>query len=76
MPSIVVKASEHEQADISYLAQNELCLVAKNDLEIVALLYRLLQTDAGERIAANGKKWVELSSLENIANFLTAYIAV
>lgn len=76
VPSIVVKASEHEQADISYLAQNELCLVAKNDLEIVALLYRILQTDAGERIAANGKKWVELSSLENIANFLTAYIAV
>ncbi len=76
VPCIVAKASEHEQADISYLASHELCLVAKNDLEIVGLLYRILQTDAGERIAANGEKWVELSSLENIANFLTAYIAV
>lgn len=76
VPSVVVKEGEHEQSDISYLAQNELCLVAKTDLEIVGLLYRVLQTDAGERIAANGKKWVEFSSLENIANFLTAYIAV
>lgn len=42
----------------------------------MGLLYRLLQSDVGEKIASNGKKWVEMSSLENIANFLTAYIAV
>lgn len=76
VPSIVAKSGEHEQADISYLASHELCLVAKNDLDIVGLLYRLLQSDVGEKIASNGKKWVEMSSLENIANFLTAYIAV
>ncbi len=76
VPTIVLKENEHEQADVAYLASNELCLVAKNELEIVGLLYRLLQTEAGEKIAANGEKWVEMSSLENIANFLTAYIAV
>lgn len=76
VPSIVAKSGEHEQADISYLASHELCLVAYRDLDIVGLLYRLLQSDVGEKIAFNGKKWVEMSSLENIANFLTAYIAV
>ena len=76
VPSIVAKSGEHEQADILYLASHELCLVAKNDLEIVGLLYRLLQTDTGEKIAASGNKWVEMSSLENIANFLTAYISL
>ena len=34
------------------------------------------EPQGGEKIASNGKKWVEMSSLENIANFLTAYIAV
>lgn len=76
VPCILTKSGEHEQADISYLAANELCLVAKTDLEIVGLVYRVLQTDSGERIGNNGKKWVELSSIDNIANFLTAYIAV
>ena len=76
VPPIVAKSPEHESSDILYLASHELCLVAKNDLEIVGLLYRLLQTDTGEKIAASGKKWVELSSLENIANFLTVYIGM
>lgn len=43
---------------------------------MVALLYKLLQTDTGIKISDEGKKWVEYSSIDNIANFLSAYIAV
>ena len=48
----------------------------KDNLDMVALLYKLLQTDTGIKISDEGKKWVEYSSIDNIANFLSAYIAV
>lgn len=76
MPSIVLSKNEHEQADISYLVGHGLCLKAKDNLDMVALLYKLLQTDTGIKISDEGKKWVEYSSIDNIANFLSAYIAV
>lgn len=76
IPSILLSNSEHEQSDIDYLASHGLCLKAKDNLDIVGLLYRLLQTDTCYKIADAGKKWVEYSSIENIASFLSAYIAV
>lgn len=76
VPPIVLSGNEHGEGDIDYLTAHELCLNAKNDLEVVGLLYKLLQTDIANRIYFNGKKWVEYNSLENIANFLVTYIAV
>lgn len=76
VPSIVLSGSEHEQADIDYLTFHELCLNARTELEVVGLMYKLLQTDVSTKIYFNGKKWVEFNSLENIANFLVTYIAV
>ncbi len=76
IPPIVLSANEHEQADVSYLVNHGLCLTAKEDIEIVALLYKLLQTDMAIYISKNELAWVESSSLENIAGFLSAYIAV
>ncbi len=76
IPSIVLSGNEHEQSDISYLVGHGLCLKAKDNLDMVGLLYKLLQTDTGYKISDAGKKWVEYSSIDNIANFLSAYIAV
>ncbi len=76
IPSIVLSQNEHEQSDVDYLVSHGLCLKAKDNLDVVGLLYRLLQTDACYKIADEGKKWVEYSSVANIANFLSAYIAV
>lgn len=76
VPAIVLSGNEHGEGDIDYLTSHELCLNAKNDLEVVGLLYKLLQTDTANKIYFNGKRWVEFNSLENIANFLVTYIAV
>lgn len=76
VPSILLSGSEHEQADIDYLTLHELCLNAKSELEVVGLMYKLLQTDVANKLYFNGKKWVEFNSLENIASFLVSYIAV
>lgn len=76
VPSIVLSTIEHEQANISFLVSHGLCLTAKEDIEIVGLLYKILQSDVGDYVSENGKKWVEMSSIDNIAAFLSAYIAV
>lgn len=76
VPSVLLSGGEHEQADIDYLTMHELCLNARTELEVVGLLYKLLQTDTATKIYFNGKKWVEFNSIENIANFLVTYIAV
>ncbi len=73
---IVLSNNEHEQADINYLIDHELCLKAKNEIDTVALVYKAFQTEIGERIMQNGPKWVEMSSLDNIASFLVSYIAI
>ena len=76
IPSIVYTKDEHASRDVNYLVNHELCLRAKEDIEIVGLEYKLLQTELATQIGQNGEKWVELNSLDNIANFLVSYIAV
>ncbi|MBD5091872.1 MAG: hypothetical protein HDT36_00615 [Clostridiales bacterium] len=76
IPSIVYSRDEHAANDINYLVSHDLCLRAREDIEIVALEYKLLQTELAESIGRNGQKWVELNTLDNIANFLASYIAV
>lgn len=76
VPSIVFGEGMHTTNEITYLVSHGLCLRAKDNLEIVGLVYKLLQTDSAREISLNSEKWVEFSSLENIANFLVSYIAV
>lgn len=76
IPSIIYSKDEHAMNDINYLVSHDLCLRAKEDIEIIALEYKLLQTELAEEIGSNGLKWAELNTLENIANFLASYIAV
>lgn len=73
---VILSKNEHEQNDISYLVAHDLCLKAKDETDIVALVYKAFQSSVGEQISQNGRKWVEFGSLENIANFLVTYIAV
>jgi len=76
IPSIVFNYQEASQKDIDFLCANNLCLKAKEDIEIVGLLYSLLQNDGGKDLIDNGRKWVEYNSLNNIAEFLVNYIAI
>jgi len=76
IPSIVYSKDEHALNDINYLVSHDLCLRAKEDIDIIALEYKLLQTELAEEIGSNAYKWAEMSTLENVASFLASYIAV
>ena len=59
---------------MEYLVSRGLCLPAKENIDVVGQAYKLLQTDASDSIIENGKEWVDMKSLDNICNFLVAYI--
>ncbi len=76
VPPLVISNDEHIEADISFLLSHGLIVRAKEEIDIVGLLYKLLQTELGRQISQNGRKWTEFSSVDNIANFLITYIGV
>ena len=76
IPTVVVENGEREKREVEYLVSRGLCLPAKENIEVVGQMYKLLQTDTASEIAENGKKWVEMSSVENICNFLVSYIGI
>ncbi len=76
IPPIVISNDEFVETDVSYLLSHGLIVRAKEDIEVVGLIYRLLQTDLSEQLVANGQKWTELSSVDEIANFLVTYLGV
>ena len=76
IPSIVVENGEREKGEVDYLVSRGLCLPAKENIEVVGQMYKLLQTDTANAIVESGAKWVEMSSVENICNFLVSYIGI
>jgi len=76
VPSVVLDGGEQSKKDIQYLSNNGLLLRAKEPIETVGLMYQILDSSEGKEIASAGEKWVEMSSIENIAQFLTSYIVV
>ncbi len=76
VPIVIEGGSQQAQNDVEYLVGHDLVLRAKDELDVVGLIYQIMQTNQEDAIVANAKKWVEFNSLENIANFLVTYIAV
>ncbi|MCM1305936.1 MAG: hypothetical protein NC037_06355 [Bacteroides sp.] len=76
IPSIIYTKDEHVLNDVNYLVNHGLCVRAKEDIDVIELEYKLLQTEYANEIGENGAKWTEFNTLENIANFLVSYIAV
>ena len=76
IPSVVIENGERESGEVDYLVSRGLCLPAKENIEVVGQMYKLLQTDIAQDISENGKKWVEFCSLDNICSFLTTYIGI
>lgn len=76
IPSIVLDGGEQSKKDIQYLMNQGLLLRAKEPIDTVALLYKVIHTEEGAQIAKAGEKWVEMSSTDNIAQFLASYIVV
>ncbi|MEG1529126.1 MAG: hypothetical protein RR405_02130, partial [Clostridia bacterium] len=71
---VTLGKGENTVKDINYLVANGLLFYAKDNMDIVALLYKLLQTDVSVKVVAAAEKWVEFCSLDNIASFLDNYL--
>lgn len=76
IPPIVLTEDEHAMQDINYLSSRGLCLKAKEDIDVIAYVYKLFQTSLARKIGEAGREWTKLCSLDNIAAFLASYIGI
>ena len=75
-PVIAYGLTETERENIEYLVSQDLVMQAKNDIDIVALIYKLISGDLASHYGENGVRRTELYSLQNMANYLTGYISM
>ncbi len=75
-PVITFGNGEHTAREIDYLVSKSLVMHARENLEIVGLTYRLIETGVAATYVQNGEKWVENASLDNVANYLVSYIGI
>ncbi len=73
-PVITFGGSAHANREIDYLVSHGLVMHARENLEIVGLTYRLIETGVAATYVRAGEKWVENASIDNIANYLVSYI--
>ena len=48
---------------------------ASHNIDTVALIYKLMQTDTAAQFAEKGEQRTEMFSLSNLAGYLTGYIS-
>ena len=75
-PVIVLSNGEHANREIEYLVHHGLVMHARENLEIVGLMYRLIETGVAATYVRAGEKWVETSDLQTITNYLVSYIGI
>lgn len=75
-PVITFGGGEPASKELNYLVEKGLVLRANENIEIVGLIYRLMQTGVAASYVQAADKWVELSSLGNIASYLVTYIGM
>ena len=73
-PVIVLSTGEHANREIEYLVHHGLVMHARENIEIVGLMYRLIETGVAATYVRAGEKWVENAEIENITNYLVSYM--
>ncbi len=73
LPVISFARNSQEEKDLNYLRNNGLIIKSEDNLDIVKSLYTLLQTNEKCNLQEAGAKFVEISSLDNITDFLTSF---
>lgn len=75
-PVITFGRGEQVEKELDYLVERGLILRSRDNIDVVALVYRLMQTGVAASYVTAAEKWVELCSLENVANYLASYMKV
>ena len=73
-PVIVLSTGEHANREIEYLVHHGLVMHARENIEIVGLMYRLIETGVAATYVRAGEKWVENADIQNITNYLVSYM--
>lgn len=72
-PVVAFGKNAEEEKNVAYLAERKLVMPARSDIDVVALIYKFMQTDTASEYVENGVERTEMFSLENTANYLAAY---
>lgn len=75
-PVIAFGRSAEEMRNLEYLAANGLIMLARSDIDVVALIYKLMQTDTASEFVEKGTERTEMYSLENTVGYLTSFTGV
>ncbi|MBO5655152.1 MAG: hypothetical protein J6S32_03885 [Clostridia bacterium] len=73
-PVIVMSTGEHSNREIEYLVHHGLVMHARENIEIVGLMYRLIETGVAATYVRAGEKWVENANIDTITNYLVSYM--
>lgn len=72
-PVIAFGGGGEAEKNLDYLSERRLVMRARNDIDVVALIYKFMQTDTASEYIANGRARTEMFSLANTANYLAAH---
>ena len=72
-PVIAFGRNAEEATNLEYLAERRLIMRAASDIDVVALIYKFMQTDVSSEYVENGLARAEMFSSSNTANYLAAY---
>lgn len=73
-PVVAYGKTSEERKNLEYLAERKLIMLAHSDIDVVALIYKLMQTDTAAEFVANGLERTEMSTLENTVGYLTSFV--
>ena len=73
LPNTSGARNAEEAANLEYLAERRLIMRAASDIDVVALIYKFMQTDVSSEYVENGLARAEMFSSSNTANYLAAY---
>lgn len=72
-PVIAFGGGGEAERNLEYLERGGLVMRARADIDIVALIYKFMQTDTASEFTENGKRRTEMFSLANTAGYLEAH---
>lgn len=73
-PVITFGKGEQIEKELDFLVERGLVLRARENIEIVGLLYKLMQTNIASAYVTAADKWVEFVNIANIANYLVSFM--
>ena len=73
-PVIAFAKTAAATRNLDYLAERKLIMKASSDIDVVALIYKFMQTDTASEYVKKGRERTAMFSTANTANYLAAHL--